>query len=444
MSGDHRPGIDAVARTLLVALLLGLIVSGCSAAATPPDPSAMVNRGSWYAREPWPHDGHPYETEHFVVYSDGASQEARRRLGAMAEEVWVDLIDEMGIDPASMFRYPPGQDKVDIYASRYHVMENIGARAYYAGVIINSFDNAVAPAGTSTGAVHLALKHEMVHVFEALLKGRFVGDLAADDPRRMPVWFSEGIAEYLSGGSAGGAPRTLAQIDELITRYGTIDPISWKVDLPFTDEVADAYSHYYYPMAHLAIQYLLDPRGQDRSPADLTAVMLDMGNDVAFADAFAAHMGITQDAYEAEFFSLMDGYLPPSEFPWEAIGLGLAALAAALLLGGSVVWGLRHEGTSLPASSAAGPRRAFVVEVVALALLAVLLATRGLFSLGFDTLPPATNFALGYAVVAGYVVVCAGILGWSARRTVGPARFLVPLLAVVATVGAVAALEAIV
>gem|GEM_PF-2438520 len=43
----------------------------------------MVDSGSWYRRGEgfqWPHDGQPWETEHFVVYSDRASSKARQRL----------------------------------------------------------------------------------------------------------------------------------------------------------------------------------------------------------------------------------------------------------------------------------------------------------------------------------------------------------------------------
>jgi hypothetical protein len=130
-------------------MLVGGIAGGCSGTAMlteRPDPSQMVDSRSWYVKEAWPHDGNPYETEHFVVYSDGASPEARQRLGTLAEQVWGEVIDEMGLDPVAMFKFPGGQDKIDLYANRYHVLEGGGARAYYAGVIIASFDNEVGEA----------------------------------------------------------------------------------------------------------------------------------------------------------------------------------------------------------------------------------------------------------------------------------------------------------
>ncbi len=433
------------ARALLVGgiLLIGA-VAGCSGSAPqsePPDAAQMVDSGSWYVREAWPHDGHPYETAHFVVYSDGAGQEARERLGTLAEEVWGEIIDEMGLDPATMFTFPAGQDKIDLYANRSHVIEGGGARAYYAGVIIASFDNEIGEP-TSTATVRINLKHELVHVAEALLKGRFVGDVPVGDPRRMPVWFSEGTAEAVSGGSTGGAPRTLDQVDELIAQYGRINPISWQVDIPFSDLAPGAYSNYYYPMAQLAVEYLLDPRGMDKTPADLAAVMRDMGDDVPFAEAFERHMGISQADYETRFFALMDAYLPQSEFPLEAAGLWLASLLAAIVMAGSVVWGLRRWPAAAPASPAPGPtwtgrsRGAFIAEITATAVIAVLLVTRALLSIGLDDLPQDANRALAYGLTAAFFVASTGILLWALRRGRIRSRraSLIPLLVLAAAI----------
>ena len=38
----------------------------------------MIDAGTWYVGEAWPHDGKPIESEGFAVYSDAASAQARR------------------------------------------------------------------------------------------------------------------------------------------------------------------------------------------------------------------------------------------------------------------------------------------------------------------------------------------------------------------------------
>jgi hypothetical protein len=59
----------------------------------------------------------------------------------------------------------------------------------------------------------LVVRHELVHVVESLLKGRFVGDVPPD--LRVHVWFSEGLAEAVTDGTSGGAIRDLDYFNEL-------------------------------------------------------------------------------------------------------------------------------------------------------------------------------------------------------------------------------------
>ena len=286
------------------------------------------------------------------------------------------------------------------------------------------------------------LKHELVHVAEQLLMGRWTGDVAVSDPRRMPTWFSEGTAEALSGGTTGGAPRTVDQIDGLIADYGRINPIAWRVDLPMSEVLAsDVYPRYYYPMAQLAAEYLLDPEGLGRSPEDLAAVMLDMGNDIAFAEAFENRIGISQSDYETQFFALMDGYLPQSEFPFEAVALQLVWLLGAGVMGGSLVLGQRQWLASVSGSLQSevsvwtrGARWGFVVEIWAFGFIAVGILALALFSIGFDVLPAGTNLAALYAVTAGFFAGSVAILMWALRTWAARSRlaYLIPPLVIAA------------
>lgn len=184
--------------TLIPGAVLLALASGCSEAPSQPaEPVEMVDSGSWYSREQWPHDGHPYEGQNFIVYSDAASQEARQSVAGIGEELLAELVAEFGIVADEMFRFPPDQDKIHIYAYKDRYPQAWGARGYYAGLIVWSLDHR--KRDTDLDNYALIVRHELVHVVESLLKGRFVGDVPPD--LRVPVWFSEGLAEAITGTS---------------------------------------------------------------------------------------------------------------------------------------------------------------------------------------------------------------------------------------------------
>lgn len=65
--------------TGMLCCVLCLSVTACGDA--PLEPSLEWSPGSWYVTGfRWPHDGRPFTSEHFVIYSDGASDEARAYL----------------------------------------------------------------------------------------------------------------------------------------------------------------------------------------------------------------------------------------------------------------------------------------------------------------------------------------------------------------------------
>jgi hypothetical protein len=425
-------------------------------------PTRVVDSGSWYSRNRWPHDGRPYESRNFVVYSDAASTEARHRLAEVAEGVLAETIAEMGVDPQTMFRFPTGQKKIDVYAYRNHVPDwGGGARAYYAGVIIWSFDHAP-EADKPTDLVHFrpVLKHELVHVVEALLKGRFVGDIPVGDPRRMPVWFSEGMAEALSGGTSGGLVRDLDQMNGLIAEYGRINPIAFTVDLTPGEFDPLAYYFYYYPMSQLAVEYLIDPKGLGRSPADFTRMLLDMASGVSFATAFENHMGISVSTYEKQFFDLMDAYLPQGSDSratrilvragrWAGEHVALFSIAAIAVVALTLISGQRHwragaAAAMTPAGQSVIRRQwanvGFTTEIIVAAALVVGFFVWVMYAISTAVEPSSPERAWGYATDVGYGVVAVAILLWSIRCWAFRRRAaaFMPLLEI--AVGALAAL----
>jgi hypothetical protein len=144
------------------------------------------------------------------------------------------------------------------------------------------------------------VKHELMHWVALKLGG---------DYRLMDEWFTEGVAEIVSGGTY--TPISCWQeVEEWRQDPGHINPISIRVDGDFPDTIQSIGE--FYPLFGLAVRWLLDERGGNRSFLDLKALFADVGSNTGFARAFEDHMGLTLESYEARFWELMEAFLPPN------------------------------------------------------------------------------------------------------------------------------------
>ena len=427
-----RPAPLALAGVLLVC-----IVSACGSSAdesaAEPD-GVMVNEGSWYSRQAWPHDGNPHESDTFVVYSDGATAAARREAAEVAEEIWSELLDDFDVE-SGMLRFPPDHDKIDIYAYKNYFPEAWGMRAYYAGVIMWSPDHE--HRSTSVADYGPVLRHELVHVLESLLRGReFSAGRLTDD------WFSEGLAEAIAGGTAGGAIRDSRQFDVLTSKYGAVSPVSMK--RPRRASVPLEGYHYDYPMYQLAVEYLLSDHGPASSLADVRNLFIEMRDGSSFKEAFDDTMGIELDTYDQRFFDLMDGYLPEYRNPLfsPARYLLFSAMVTSAVVA-IVVFGYRRWRAPIAAGNRPDPGRAAIVGFGGETLIA--LGTAVSFFLGFlffvgtasslNNAREANTRTHAYVILVGGLVLSVGVILWAIHRWSRHSRaaFLVAPLVIVAT-----------
>ena len=170
---------------------------------------------------------------------------------------------------------------------------------------------------------------------ESLLKGRNVAFTPVE--LRVHVWFSEGLAEAVTGGTVDGAIRDLGYLNYLTTKYGQLSPISFETDDQVGDwskkETALACSEYHYPMYQLAVEYLMDADGFGKSPQDLAGIFTDMADGSDFPTAFENRLGISLTDYEEQFFDLMSDYLDEDK----SISAKRASLAWLVLIAGSLI-----------------------------------------------------------------------------------------------------------
>jgi hypothetical protein len=392
----------------------------------------MVNEGSWYSRQAWPHDGNPYESDTFVVYSDGASQAARREAADVAEGIWSELLDDFEVE-SGMLRLPPGQDKIHIYAYKDYYPQAWGMRAYYAGVIMWSPDHE--RRSTSVADYGPVLRHELVHVLESLLRGRrFNAGEITDD------WFSEGLAEVIAGGTAGGAIRDSRQFDALIAKYGAVSPVSLK--RPRRAAVPLEGYYYDYPMYQLAVEYLLSDQGPAGTLSDVRILFTKMRDGSSFEEAFDDTMGIELDTFDQRFFELMNGYLPEyrnSLFSPAGYLLFSAMVISAVVA--MVAVGYRRWRTPIAPGNRSAPGRAATVAFGSETLMAMAIALAFFLGLLFfigtvgelNNAMDASTRTNAYGILAGGLVLSVGVILWAIRRWFRHSRaaFLVAPLVIV-------------
>jgi len=276
---------------------------GCSE--SPTEPLNMVDSGSWYETgHRWPHDGNPIESENFIIYSDAASLEARQQLAQICENAFTIIVERLGITDFSIFRFPADRNnKIHIYTYKNYNPTTWGGQAFYGGYMIYSLDH---PQRTEWGYTALEyyiplVKHEMMHVVQTLIIG-------AND-ERVYSWFAEGIAIEISDDIFYSRIDNQAEFDNLISTWGSLNPISIQYSMSYPD-IEDIGKEYLYPMFWLAVRYLLDPSGQGGSFYDVRDVIIDAANGVHFKTSLTNRFGISFTDYENQFFDLMNQYLP--------------------------------------------------------------------------------------------------------------------------------------
>lgn len=263
----------------------------------------MIDSGSWYSIGfEWPHDGKPYETEHFIVFSDAASLESRKYLADAGEEVFFELRTQFEVVDDTIFRYPEGQNKIHIYAYKEYFPKEWGGQAYYGGYMIYSPDHVErGKEGHTDPEIYIpVVKHELTHVMQNLILGKLDNSL-------VDVWLSEGLAETISQSNPDKRIENLESMTELISKFGSLNPIS--MHLYEYPDVENVVAEYYYPMFQLAVTYLTDPEGGGRRMRDLKDLLVDVKNGKQFSVAFEERWNIGLEDFEDQFFVIMEDYL---------------------------------------------------------------------------------------------------------------------------------------
>ncbi|MCP4727269.1 MAG: hypothetical protein GY863_19690 [bacterium] len=249
------------------------------------------------------HDNRILESNNFLLFSDGSTDDMKMGYSRMAEETFHEVLQAYSIQDGGEFGISDSDinSKIKIY-SNLNTDFPYGGFAFRTGYILRTpdYQNFLQFPARYLESYRLTMKHEAVHVIQFLCGLDNLPDMWPD------VWFSEGIAVYISGNY--NIYENQDQFDTWLSVTGNDNPVivhDWE-DLPIPENQGGRY----YTAFGLAVKYLLHENGHGRSFSDVIHLYRHMASSrTGFADAFELHMGMNLQYYEDNFFDLMTDFL---------------------------------------------------------------------------------------------------------------------------------------
>ncbi len=191
---------------------------------------------------------HVLESDHFDLYFYPAEEELARRTLAWAEESYAALADQLGTEVVRripLIVYSSHQDFQQTNVTPFFLPEGVaGLTEFMKGRVLMPFNGSYSQFRTT-------LHHELVHVFQLALTGNVYTKYFRYNIAHVPLWFSEGMADYLSERWSGVGEMILA--DFVID--GRLPPIQqlWRYNGTFT----------LYKLGQRLVGYLTETYGED-------------------------------------------------------------------------------------------------------------------------------------------------------------------------------------
>jgi hypothetical protein len=289
------------------AVIFLLIIISCQKLSSPQpaeiDPNEIVLEGPWretpYAvTSQWGHDGNVFKSTTFNVYSDGSSMEAKEILAELAEDLFLELIEEFKFTHLDEI-LPSADYKFFIYANMHHT--GVRGLGFYNGIVVPAIDSQIDPFyANDPQGYQCEVKHELVHPIQFIL----INCNHNCAPYYIHVWFQEGQAVYMMGDQHWLSRfTTFNEYNQWLNSGLYENPISFRSNLPggtFTD---------YYPMFGLAVAYLMDQeQGHGRTIDDIKVMFQYIKAGESFSIAFERVMSMTVDNFQENLYDLLDQY----------------------------------------------------------------------------------------------------------------------------------------
>ena len=267
-----RPDTDGLRLLLTVLALLGLAASASA---------------QGFGRNKIQYDGfewHILETEHFDVYYYPEAEDLAA-IGAETAEDWYDTL-ETRFDLSLTHRVP-----IIFYASNLHFKQTNVTPGFIPDGVGGFFEflkgRVVIPADGDLHRFQRVIRHELVHVFTFNKLSRVLRDHRRPTDFVLPLWFTEGLAEYWSGDPDFQ--------HEMILR----DAVASNFFVPLHDMDRIAGSYVMYKEGEAFCRFVAETYGEER----LLDLIEEAWQDANFGDVMEVVLGeegeVISDRWEA-------------------------------------------------------------------------------------------------------------------------------------------------
>lgn len=251
----------------------------------------------WYGRNKVQYQKFDFQimkTRHFDVYFYLEDEETVRLASIMAER-WYSRLSRMfnhelkGRQPLILYGSSPEFQQTTV------ISELLGEGV---GGVTESFKRRVVlPYGASLKETDHVIGHELVHAFQYDLMAQGHSDAARgnDAALRIPLWFIEGMAEYLSIGAID--PDTSMWMRDAVRRK----------ELPAINKLENSYKYFPYRWGHAVWSYVTGRWGDEV----IGKMMKAVGRTGDYEVIFESTLGVKMKQLSADWHKAMqDAYLP--------------------------------------------------------------------------------------------------------------------------------------
>jgi hypothetical protein len=244
--------------------------------------------------EPVEHDGRIFESNAILTFSDASAEEMKVLFSKSAEEDLREIMASLAVaDAAELGISAAAPDsKIKIYARRRPpYATGIWIGALNPAIIFDSIDcqRFSSNLAANHAYVRRGLKHEITHMVQLLIIG--LQNVVDSWP---PCWFTEGLAEHVSGG-ASSCPGPITTVDQLDAWLSDPRHSVAPLEIQEFEDIPSGLGCEYYTLFGLVLDFLLDPQGGGRTGADVKALLVELAQSRDFPAAFANYMGMSVD-----------------------------------------------------------------------------------------------------------------------------------------------------